>query len=411
MRKEVRKAKANGVFKKIAKQDNRIPNLYPYKAQLLNALERQNDANNNAEKLKSKDNEQHESMEEYMEQVNQKVTKYERSMTEEEKENAQDLDLNKGMDMSRKAYMRDLKHVIDEADVILQVLDARDPMGCRNPEMENLIISGNKKLVLILNKIDLIPQDNARTWLKILRDQHPTVLFKATTQNQKENLSAKISLHKKSLNNQKELVDSMLQSSKGIGSDNLLQLLKNYARLDGEKKSKKQIIVGVIGFPNVGKSSLINTLKRSKAAAIGNTPGMTKSIQEIHLDKDIVLLDSPGVVLTKENTDSLILRNVIKLEDLKDPIRPIELLLSKVDHVKLMKLYRISEFEGTTDFLSQVGLKRGKLNKGGVANFDATARIVLRDFNNGKIHFYTEPGGELLENLASDSDDEEDMED
>jgi nuclear GTP-binding protein len=104
--------------------------------------------------------------------------------------------------------------------------------------------------------------------------------------------------------------------------------LKNYCRKDSsDKKNKHAIIVGVIGFPNVGKSSLINSLKRSRVAATGNTPGFTKSIQEVVLDRDIVLLDCPGVIQSTENSESLILRNAIKVEDIKDPIKPIDIML------------------------------------------------------------------------------------
>ena len=95
---------------------------------------------------------------------------------------------------------------------------------------------------------------------------------------------------------------------------------------------KQSIVVGIIGFPNVGKSSLINSLKRSKAAATGNMPGVTKGLQEIQLDKNIVLIDSPGVVLaSKEQSDSLILRSAIKIEDITDPTRPVEALLGRVE--------------------------------------------------------------------------------
>ena len=90
----------------------------------------------------------------------------------------------------------------------------------------------------------------------------------------------------------------MTSLSTAVGTENLLNVLKNYARVEGDKKSKQLITVGVVGFPNVGKSSLINSLKRSKAAATGNTPGVTKAMQEIQLDKNIVLIDSPGVVLS-----------------------------------------------------------------------------------------------------------------
>ena len=95
----------------------------------------------------------------------------------------------------------------------------------------------------------------------------------------------------------------------------------------------------------MGKSSLINSLKRTKAAATGNTPGITKTMQEIQLDKNIVLIDSPGVVLsTSEQTDSLVLRSAVRVEDLEDPLRPVEALINRVEHAQLLKFYRIGAF-------------------------------------------------------------------
>ena len=139
-----------------------------------------------------------------------------------------------------------------------------------------------------------------------------------------------------------EMVDKMTHLSAAVGTENLMNILKNYARVDGDAKTKSLITVGVVGFPNVGKSSLINSLKRSKAAATGNTPGVTKQMQEIQLDKNIVLLDSPGVVLmTNEQSDSLILRSAVRVEDLDDPIRPVEALLNRIEREELLKFYRI----------------------------------------------------------------------
>jgi len=164
--------------------------------------------------------------------------------------------------------------------VIIEVLDARDPEGCRNKEVESQAVAAGKKVLLVLNKIDLVPPQNARLWQRYMRREYATVLFKAGTQNQNENLGKGAALHKKSLINKAEMVNDMTKLSTAVGTENLMNILKNYARIDGEK-TKTLITVGVVGFPNVGKSSLINSLKRSKAAATGNTPGVTKQMQEI----------------------------------------------------------------------------------------------------------------------------------
>ena len=83
-------------------------------------------------------------------------------------------------------------------------------------------------------------------------------------------------IHKKSMLDKPEMIEQMASQSTALGTENLMNILKNYARIEGEGKAKQTISVGVVGFPNVGKSSLINSLKRSRAAAIGNTPGVTK---------------------------------------------------------------------------------------------------------------------------------------
>ena len=85
------------------------------------------------------------------------------------------------MAQSRKAYYRELKKVIEASDVIIEVLDARDPDGCRNREIEQQAVAGGKKVLLVLNKIDLVPPQNARLWQRSLRREYATVLFKAGT--------------------------------------------------------------------------------------------------------------------------------------------------------------------------------------------------------------------------------------
>jgi len=278
-------------------------------------------------------------------------------------------------------YVRDLKEVIGQADVILQVLDARDPEGCRSKLLEDLVLNhvDKKRLVLVLNKVDLVPKQNVEEWLTYIRSvvRLPALAFKASTQQQRSNLGRTGS--------------STAEGSGCFGADALIQLLKNYSRNNDVKMS---ITVGVVGFPNVGKSSIINSLKRSRAVGVSPKPGFTKSLQVVHLDKKVKLIDSPGVVMQTSggvSQSALVLRNCVDFETLGDIdfVGVVENILLRAAPERLMEEYRIARFTNATEFLVLVAQKRGKLLKGGVPDQVSAAKMVIHDWNDGKIPFCT----------------------
>jgi ribosome biogenesis GTPase A len=284
-------------------------------------------------------------------------------------------------DHSRKAYMKELKKVVERADVILEILDARDPMGCRTIEMEDRMRSKGKKVVLVLNKIDLVPPEVLLPWLQYLRSSYPTIAFKASTQ-EKHVSSASVAP------GSRQHSKGVLCGSRAVGTDALMQLLKNYCR---NNQIKTAITIGVIGYPNVGKSSVINSLKRSKAASVSSMAGHSKVLQEIQIDHKIKLIDCPGIVFDTSDAERLILRNCVNAEAFSDPIPAVEVILRRCAPEYVTALYRVPPFHDAVEFLVSLAKAHGKLGKGGVPDRKAVARMVLHDWNRGKIPFYTPP--------------------
>uniref|UniRef100_UPI00398F35D2 guanine nucleotide-binding protein-like 3-like protein n=1 Tax=Pristiophorus japonicus TaxID=55135 RepID=UPI00398F35D2 len=230
--------------------------------------------------------------------------------------------------------------------------------------------------------MDLVAKDIVEKWLKYLRNELPTVAFKASTQLQNKNL------HRSRVPVERAHSD-LLASSACVGADNLMRLLGNYCR---SRDLKTAITVGVVGFPNVGKSSLINSLKRARACNVGATPGVTKCLQEIHLDKHIKLLDCPGIVMATSSSDAaIILRNCVKIEQLVDPVEPVAAILRRCNKQQVMRHYDIPEFRDTLGFLALLARRLGKLKKGGLPDHERAAKAVLSDWTSGKICYFTHP--------------------
>ena len=326
----------------------------------------------------------------YNEEADKNLVSNQEKMTSEKKLNTTNKDL------SRKAYIKILEQVIENSDVILEVLDSRDPLSCRSKELENTILSkrGDKKIILVLNKIDLIPVQNAIDWQKYLSREFGCVLFKANTQNQSSNLSQS-TLFDKNLKEKKDYIEEVLKSNKAIGGEELLNMLKNYSRTDSGNKSS--IVVGVVGIPNVGKSSIINSLTRGKNVGVSNTPGFTKGLQEVILDNNLRLLDCPGVVMSHD--ENSILHNVIRTEEIKEPVEVVGRIFKKMSQDYLFKTYDldISILKGSEltveKILYLIGDKLKKYKRGGLVDLDKAARLVINDWNAGKLKYYTVPPG------------------
>lgn len=182
-----------------------------------------------------------------------------------------------------------------------------------------------------------------------------------------------------------------------FGKGSLIQLLRQFSSLHSDRK---QISVGFIGYPNTGKSSIINTLRKKKVCTVAPIPGETKIWQYITLMKRIYLIDCPGVVPPSNNDseEDILLRGVVRVENVENPEQYIAAVLRKTKARHIERTYDVRGYETATEFLELLARKGGRLLKGGEADVDGVAKMVLNDFVRGKIPWFTAPpetgGGE-----------------
>lgn len=261
-----------------------------------------------------------------------------------------------------KRIWNELHKVVDSSDVLLQVLDARDPMGTRSKYIEEFLRKEkpHKHLFFILNKVDLVPTWVTQRWVAILSSEYPTIAFHASL-------------------------------THPFGKGALINLLRQLGKLHIDKK---QISVGFIGYPNVGKSSIINALRSKKVCNVAPIAGETKVWQYITLMRRIFLIDCPGVVYPSAETDSeKVLKGVVRVELVTNPEDYITTVLKRMRKEYVEKTYRIKEWNDHVDFLEQLARRSGKLLKGGDPDIQSVAKMVLNDWQRGKLPFYVAPEG------------------
>uniref|UniRef100_A0A8C2GF07 Guanine nucleotide-binding protein-like 3 n=2 Tax=Cyprinus carpio TaxID=7962 RepID=A0A8C2GF07_CYPCA len=276
----------------------------------------------------------------------------------------------------------ELNKVIEESDVILEVLDARDPLGCRCPQLEETVLKheGKKKLLFILNKIDLVPKDNVEKWLRYLEAECPTFLFKASMQIQDRTVQQR----------KQRGINAVLDHSRAascFGRDSLLQTLTDLAN---KKDAETMLKVGVVGFPNVGKSSIINSLKEVRVCHVGVQRGMTRCKQEVHITKRLKMIDSPGIVTASSNPgDVMALRSLQVEEKEESPLEAVRTLLKQCNQQHIMLQYNVPDYRNSLEFLTTFAKKRGFLQKGGVPNTELAAMTFLGDWTGPKLSYHS----------------------
>ena len=270
------------------------------------------------------------------------------------------------MAKTRSQIEQDLKLI----DVVIELLDARIPKSSRNPEINKLI--KNKKKIILLNKADMADDETNKKWVEHLSKEAPTILTDSKTGRNIDKVSKKI--------------DAVMA--------------EEIARQAARGRINKTIRVMIVGIPNVGKSSFINKISKKNSLEVGNKPGVTKSKQWIRIGKNQELMDTPGVLWPKFESNEVALNlaftGTIKDDNLERVEIAYELLkvLMKDYRANLMERYSISGEEMKNieananpayELMKLIGQKRGAIVSGGVTDDEKVSRLIIDDFRNCKI--------------------------
>ncbi|MEK6854936.1 MAG: GTPase [Nanoarchaeota archaeon] len=243
-----------------------------------------------------------------------------------------------------------VKRVIREADIILLVLDSRMPVLSMNKEIEEKVELYGKKMFLVFNKIDLITEKQ----LNSLKQANEDAFF--------------------------------VSGIKNIGIKNMKKDLFIFAKRNGIKNIK----LGVVGYPNVGKSSIINAISKRARAPISSVAGTTKGIQWVKAGK-LKFLDSPGVIPFEDKNSKLGILGAKNPEKLKNSYQVAYKLIKmflEEDKPALEKYYNLKFNDNAEEAFISIGKKRGFLSKGGIVDETKTAINIIRDWQKGKIRIY-----------------------
>lgn len=222
-------------------------------------------------------------------------------------------------------------------------------------------------------------------WVKHLSKFHPTIAFHASITN-------------------------------SFGKGSLIQLLRQFSSLHSDRK---QISVGFIGYPNTGKSSIINTLRKKKVCTVAPIPGETKVWQYITLMKRIFLIDCPGIVppSSKDSEEDILFRGVVRVEHVNHAEQYIPGILKRCQRQHLERTYEIKGWNNATEFIELLARKHGRLLKGGEPDEQGISKLVINDFNRGKIPWFVPPPEDeerprkkIRSEEAKEEDQEEDKE-
>ena len=338
--------------------------------------------------------------EEFIRMEKESFLAWRKALAEEEMKN-----INKAITPYEKniEVWKQLWMTVEKSQILFQIVDGRNPLYYRCPDLENYIkeVDKNKEIILIINKADLMNDDVRKSWSEYFKERNIKYLFfSAVNEIEKMEKGDNIS--------QVEKVDQsdyriftridLVQFIKEVG-ETIPKEEKQISNNDKNKNTNNStLMVGFIGYPNVGKSSIINVLMKTKKAAVANIPGRTKHYQTLFLPKEpnlnilpkaICLVDCPGLIFPSFTTSKadMLVNGIYPIDTLSDIYNPIQIIINLIPKKILADFYKIilPDIYSAKQFLQIIAKKRGFYTGNGLPEEAKTAKLVLRDYTSGKL--------------------------
>ncbi|KAL9650050.1 hypothetical protein ABK040_003168 [Willaertia magna] len=318
---------------------------------------------------------------------------------------------------------RQLWRVVERSDIVVQIVDARNPFLFRNEDLEAYVkeIDSNKENFLLLNKADLLTKRQRFKWANYFKKKGINFIFFSA-----KNESLMINQTQKSkeelLKEQQEELDSFdITNYKNPQEDDWTYIFSRRELLFFFKSLMKKfdphnklsdigrVVVGMVGYPNVGKSSLVNVLCGKKKVAVGSTPGKTKHFQTLPIGENVMLADCPGLVFPSIRTtkEEMICDGILSSDQMRDYRPAISLICSRIPRRTFELTYGITfpkivgkvrkTFVTVENLLRTFCKAKSIMSQSGVPNYPQAARRILKDYTDGKILYCHPPPEEFEE--------------
>jgi large subunit GTPase 1 len=335
---------------------------------------------------------------------------------------------------------RQLWRVIERSHLVVQIVDARNPLLFRSADLEAYVkeVDPSKENIVLVNKSDLLSPEHIQKWREYFRKEQVSAVFWSAKLNievdehsiepiaeesnedsdSDPSSDSESDAESPSASSESEPTEALNSEVKklDIEEDNsdipfihtteeLITFLKKKA-FEIQQESTTQVVIGMVGYPNVGKSSTINCIYGKKKTSVSATPGKTKHFQTLIIDEELTLCDCPGLVMPSFGFSSseMVLNCILSVDKMRDFFSPVQLLCNRVPRTYFEALYSVllpkpADHEDPNrpptahELLTTVAFMKGFMSSSGIPDCSRAARLILKDVVNGKLRCIAAPPG------------------